>query len=144
MEPKTRTKGVCVRAVSAPLPARLPSARMPQEIIPVEAEIPEMESSMEPLPALPSDAEASPDYLAGIGGALRAWQHKGSLRRWAEVLAVEVNTLKIFLEHKRVCGQIRNQDLSDEYVRGTSEYGIELNRLKIAQLRKAREGLEER
>lgn len=141
---KTKTKGITVRAVSVPTPAQLPSVRMPEEIVPyrTEEEIPEMETSMS-LPAVPSQTEASPDALAGIKGAIRAWQYKGSLRRWREVLAAEVDTLKIFLEHKRMCGQIRNQDLAEEYDRETLEYGIELTQLRKAQLRKAREALEQ-
>ena len=55
---------------------------------------------------------------------------------------MEVQTLKVYLEHKKVCGQIRNQDLAEEYDCGSLEVGIELNRLKKEQLRKAREQLE--
>lgn len=146
MEAKKHTKGICVRAVSVATPALLPSVRMPEAIVPYqpEAEIPEMETSVEALPAVPSQTEATPDALAGIGGAIRTWQYKGSLRRWAEVLGMEVETLKVYLEHKRVCGQIRNQDLGEEYDRGSLEVGIELNELKRAQLRQAREELEQK
>ena len=144
METKKNSKGICVRAVSVATPMLLPSVRMPEEIVPyrAEEEIPEMETSGS-VPAVPSQAEATPDALAGIGGAIRTWQYKGSLRRWAEVLGMEVQTLKVYLEHKRVCGQIRNQDLAEEHDCGSLEVGIELNRLKMAQLRKAREELEQ-
>jgi len=144
MEAKKHSKGICVRAVSVATPMLLPSVRMPEEIVPYrEAEIPEMDSSMEVLPAVPSQTEATPDALAGIGGALRTWQYKGSLRRWREVLGTEVDTLKIFLEHKRVCGQIRNQDLAETRDCGTIEVDIETNELKKLQIRKAREQLEQ-